>query len=75
MSWGQAMLYMQGAHTVHPIIIQNIFIFFVKKKFYSTPGPRVLLYYLYSITVWSAAPQATLWGGPAAGAEIRTQDG
>ena len=24
----------------------------------------VLLYYLYSITVWSAAPQTTLWGGP-----------
>ena len=23
-----------------------------------------LLYYLYSITVWSAAPQTTLWGGP-----------
>ena len=21
-------------------------------------------YYLYSITVWSAAPQTTLWGGP-----------
>ena len=24
----------------------------------------VLLYYLYSITVWSAAPQTSLWGGP-----------
>ena len=23
-----------------------------------------ILYYLYSITVWSAAPQTTLWGGP-----------
>ena len=24
----------------------------------------VLLYYSYNITVWSAAPQTTLWGGP-----------
>ena len=34
-------------------------IYFFKSFFY-----WVLLYYLYSITVRSAAPQTTLWGGP-----------
>ena len=32
--------------------------------FYSPPRPRALLHYMYSITVWSAAPQTTLWRGP-----------
>ena len=27
-------------------------------------GLEILLYYLYSITVWSAVPQTPLWGGP-----------
>ena len=29
-----------------------------------TEASRVLIHYLYSITVQSAAPQNTLWGGP-----------
>ena len=31
---------------------------------YSSMRPRVLLHYLYSSTVWSAASHPTLWGGP-----------
>ena len=39
-----------------------------------TVGGEFSFYYLYRITVWSAAPQTTLWGGPHR-AEIRTWDG
>ena len=41
----------------HPLT--NFFIFF-----YSLPRPRVLLQYLYSVTVRSAAPQTAQLGGP-----------
>ena len=39
-----------------------------------TVGGEFSFYYLYSITVWSAAPQTTMWGGPRR-AEIWTWDG
>ena len=32
--------------------------------FYSPPRPRMLWYYLYRSTAWSASPQTTLWGIP-----------
>ena len=32
--------------------------------FWNLQPPRVLILYLYNMTVWSAAPQTTLWGGP-----------
>ena len=38
-------------------------LFYYKFIFYNTPRPGVLLHYLYSIVVWSAAPQTTLLGG------------
>ena len=41
-----------------------LYIFFIISFIYSPPRPRVLLHFLYSITVQSAAPQTTLWGGP-----------
>ena len=41
-------------------LLMYFFFFFI----YSPPRPRVL-HYLYSIKVRSAAPQNTLWGGPA----------
>ena len=45
----------------------------IKKPLQPTGGPWVLLFYLYSITVWFAAPQTILGEGhPPPRAEIRT---
>ena len=40
------------------------YIYNIKKPLQPTGGPRVLLYYLYSFTVWFAAPQTILGEGP-----------
>ena len=70
MSRGQA-IYAGSPHGSSNYYFKYIYLVYKKNLFTAHRG----LGFYYIITVWSAAPQATLWGGPAAGAEIRTQDG
>ena len=46
---------------LHIRIHRNYFNFL---RFTVNRGLGFLIHYLYSIKVWSAAPQTTLWGGP-----------
>ena len=43
---------------------ESNFFFFIFFSLQHAEAYRVLLHYFYSITVWSAASQTTLWGGP-----------
>ena len=58
LSESDSLLYMYSTHT--QVLVLGTFFF----EIYSPPRPRVLILYLYSSTVWSAAPQTTLWGRP-----------
>ena len=50
------------------ISMYNIFF-----RFTALLGLGYFILYLYSITVWSAAPQTSLWGGPGARFESGTR--
>ena len=53
------------------IFLRNIFFIF---RFTAHLGEGIILYCIVCITVWSAAPQTTLWGGPRPRFEPRTGD-